>query len=221
MMPDFIAAYNAARSVLIEHNARKLPIDILKIIKNTPNVSYVKAVELCDKKNINIDEFIIECMDGSVDGIVKYDGDKKYLIIYDTGYTFSPERDLFTLAHEFGHIKLGHFQVLQSKKISRSGNNANDPLYSMMEKEANCFASNLLAPSIVLQNMHATNTNEIMDLCRLSHRAASIKQSKISNYRYKATYKNNVLLNNFRGFITDYHSRDSLYALSISNEEML
>lgn len=58
----------------------------------------------------------------------------EYLILYDETIK-NPRRILFTLAHELGHILLGHAE--------EKGETA--------EREAHCFAAALLAPTVALR----------------------------------------------------------------------
>ncbi len=68
----------------------------------------------------------------------------KYLIIYnDTILT--EERQRFTLAHELGHIICGHLELDEDLM------HLPDHKHEILEKEANAFASELLAPTFLLQ----------------------------------------------------------------------
>ncbi len=69
--------------------------------------------------------------------------ERGFLIVYNDVQP-SRERIYFTLAHELGHIFLGHHQELGTDRIRRFW--VEKPLYEVLEDEANCFARNLLCP---------------------------------------------------------------------------
>lgn len=68
-----------------------------------------------------------------------------YLIIYDE--TKNRYRVRFSLAHELGHIVMGHLND-KITELARGG--VADYIYWKMEGEANTFAGNLLAPPILI-----------------------------------------------------------------------
>jgi len=57
-----------------------------------------------------------------------------------------PQRKLFSIAHELGHIFLGHQQATVLYRIIKE-----DQLYSGLEQEANSFAAHLLMPVHMLR----------------------------------------------------------------------
>ena len=89
----------------------------------------------------------------------------------------------FTVAHELGHIMLGHVGVyeLVNREPSPGDND--------IEREANVFASRLLAPACVLWGCHVSSPEEIMQLCDISHQAAQFRYE-----RMKVLYARNKFL---------------------------
>lgn len=57
-----------------------------------------------------------------------------------------PTRKLFTIAHELGHIFLEHKNYSVLFRVPKK-----DTSYTKAEKEANCFAANLLMPDFMLK----------------------------------------------------------------------
>lgn len=92
-----------------------------------------------------------------------------YLILYD-GSTekWFPQRLRFSLAHELGHVYLGHEEDGEIE-----------------EKEANCFASQLLAPDVVLERVLKRFDSADIEATRntfgLSWEAAEIKVKSVEN----------------------------------------
>lgn len=95
-----------------------------------------------------------------------------------------PSRQRFTIAHELGHILLGH--VSECSIISRACNEEDKDI----ETQANVFASRLLAPSCILLFCNLTSTDDIKQLCNISEEASEFRLNRI-NYRKNC----NILLN--------------------------
>lgn len=85
----------------------------------------------------------------------------------------SPERRRFTLAHELGHIILGH--VGRVGLLNREPSPEDDPL----EQAANVFASRLLAPACVLWGCNVQSAAEIAQLCGISKTAAQFRWERL------------------------------------------
>lgn len=85
----------------------------------------------------------------------------------------SPERRRFTLAHELGHIILGH--VGRVGLLNREPSPEDDPL----EQAANVFASRLLAPACVLWGCNVQSAAEIAQLCGISQTAAQFRWERL------------------------------------------
>ncbi|MGI6031356.1 MAG: ImmA/IrrE family metallo-endopeptidase [Eubacteriales bacterium] len=88
----------------------------------------------------------------------------------------TPQRIRFTKAHELGHILLGHlteFPQPSSFSLQES------PDYHVLEREADLFAAELLAPTPLLRAMDAFAPADIIALCDLSQAAADITVSDI------------------------------------------
>lgn len=85
-----------------------------------------------------------------------------------------PERQRFTVAHELGHILLGH--VGKYQLVNREPSPQDNPI----EQAANVFASRLLAPACVLWALNARTPEEIAQLCRISHQAAAFRAERMA-----------------------------------------
>ena len=79
----------------------------------------------------------------------------------------------FTVAHELGHIMLGHVGVYELVNREPS------PEDNEIEQQANIFASRLLAPACVLWGCKVKSPEEIMRLCDISHQAAQFRYNRM------------------------------------------
>ncbi|MBQ7046255.1 MAG: ImmA/IrrE family metallo-endopeptidase [Oscillospiraceae bacterium] len=138
--------------ILINENVTELP---------------VKVVKLCHDLGISVYYYTPDD-----------DNDGKCMIIDGVPYIFvsrlvSAERQRFTVAHELGHILLGH--VGKYKLVNREPAPNDDPI----EQEANIFASRLLAPACVLWGCGVNNADEIASLCNISKTAAEYRMERM------------------------------------------
>lgn len=77
-------------------------------------------------------------------------------------------RDLFTIAHEIGHLI---FHNNDSITLSRTEEKI--PAYMDPEWQANTFAGELLAPPILIKDL---TTDEVAKKCNVSYQVASIQK---------------------------------------------
>lgn len=105
-----------------------------------------------------------EFEDGDIAGVINLE--KKYLYINQAD---SIQRQRFTIAHELAHWLL-HKDAMQENNMlavlyrKPLGKDEEDPL----EKEANCFAANLLVPDFMLNQAIAIEGSNASD-SRLAH----------------------------------------------------
>lgn len=100
------------------------------------------------------------------------------------------KRRRFTIAHELGHIVLGHLELPEITK--------------KCENEANFFASEFLAPPAVLEACGVNSAAEISKICGISAGCAEIVFSNLykkCNSKYK-----NLVKNRFSDYILLYNS---------------
>jgi len=187
------SARDAAWQCLIDNNIQSLPVSVLSIA-SAENISVIKYSQV-DKKRL------LESESGST-----YFINDKISIIYRDSE--SPQRCRFTIAHELGHILLGH--ELIGDRYSRKFNTAR----TQIESEADIFASRLLAPACVLWGLGLHTADEIARVCNISMSAARIRSE-----RMEILYKRNKFLTspyerkvfaNFRNFIKKYRCDTSV-----------
>ena len=159
---DYQNARDLSWQIIIQENINTLPVDI---------------VSLCRTLGIVVKYYIPDD-----------DNDGKSLIIDGTPYIFvsskcSRQRKRFTIAHELGHILLGH--VGKYKLVNRELS----PNDNSIEQAANVFASRLLAPACVLWGCHIRTAKDIVDLSDISITAAEYRME-----RMKILYQRNKFL---------------------------
>ncbi|MCH5212235.1 MAG: ImmA/IrrE family metallo-endopeptidase [Oscillospiraceae bacterium] len=175
-------ARDSAWQVLIDYNINSLPINVISIATGAG----IKILK----------NSIVQKLTNGEIGTSVLRGDKWY-IIYDD--TMSKERARFTIAHELGHIFLGH--PLKGGHHARTINTDKPQI----ETEADIFASRLLAPACVLLGLDLHTPEEIKEACEISYQAAELRAN-----RMRELYKRNKFLtsplerrvyNNFTDYI--------------------
>lgn len=175
-------ARNASWQCLIDFNINELPVKVTSIIRKSDNIKLFK------NSDVNI-------LKDNGSGMTIYKN-KVFNIIYRD--TESSRRCRFTIAHELGHIFLGHLLI-------------NTPQYRTFavrddnESAANVFARDLLAPACVLHELQAINAADISNLCNISLEAAEYREKRMRelenrNAWYLHTLEHEVY-NQFEPFI--------------------
>ena len=112
------------------------------------------------------------------------------------------KRKRFTVAHEIGHILLGH--VGKYELVNREPSGADNPI----EREANIFASRLLAPACVLWGCGVKTEEEISELCDISQQAARIRAQRMDElYRRDRFLQSPLEQEVYRQFLPFIYSR--------------
>lgn len=93
--------------------------------------------------------------------------------VYD-GMCDGDPRCRFTLAHEIGHILLGH-QIT----LNRESNNAPMKVYENSEWQANTFASSFLMPYCEMMNLKPITVQDVMNHFGVSQSAAEVRWKEI------------------------------------------
>lgn len=158
---DYQKARDAAWRLLLDCRVDRLPVDLNQIRKQlgVRVFSYESIKELPTWTN-------------KTDGMTFfYNGEP--VILYDQSK--SPERIRFTVAHELGHLILGHVAPGQQTTTNREPTPADNP----METAANQFAARLLAPACVLWGLDIHTAEEISALCHISRQAAEFRAERM------------------------------------------
>ncbi len=148
---------NAAWQVLIDCSINSLPINITKI---------AKYFGVAIHKNSLAEEL------GKDESGICLIQDGKWHIIYDD--TMSKQRARYTIAHELGHIVLGHPLRKGYRYHARTFEVKSDT-----EWQAERFAASLLAPSCVLWGLNIHSAEDIQRLCNISYQSAKIRAERM------------------------------------------
>jgi len=107
--------------------------------------------------------------------------EEQWHVVYDDACIRPRQR--VTIAHEFGHIFLGHMMDYD-RRIRNPG-----AQYTKQEKAADMFAEHLLAPACVLWALNARTADEIAALCNICPVAAKGRAQDM-----EALYQQGMLL---------------------------
>ncbi len=147
---------NASWETLIEFGVNSLPVMPLDICKQVG----IKVYKNSDVKLLTETQI----------GLSFYHNGSFRIIIDDKQIV---TRRRFTLAHELGHIVLGHLLV------DTPQGRTFDISKTETEHQANVFASRLLAPACVLWGINAHTTEQIASVCNISYEAAKIRSERM------------------------------------------
>lgn len=174
-------ARNAAWQCLIDFNITELPVKVSDIAKKS-------GIKIIKNSKVNL-------LRENESGLTVLQKGKFYIIYRDT----EPyERCRFTIAHELGHIFLGH--VMTDKPGYRTFGKGNDT-----ERAANVFARSLLAPACVLHELGAADPETISKICNVSITAASVRAERLQLLEERNAWYYNPLerkvYRNFKRFV--------------------
>lgn len=147
-------ARNASWQCLIDYKVNSLPVKVSQIAKQSDITLLKNSVANLLSKNES--------------GTTLIQNDKLYIVYADEQ---SPQRCRFTIAHELGHIFLGHLF-----KTDGNGFLITDDA----EHSANVFARDLLAPACVLHELRALTSAAIANLCNISLEAATYRAERMA-----------------------------------------
>lgn len=164
--------------ILLQEGVRELPVNI---------------VGLCKQMGIRVQHFTPT---GRSDGYTTiFLGMPRIFVSKEC----SPERQRFTIAHELGHILLGH--IGEAELVNREPDPGDNPI----EHEANVFASRLLAPACVLWALDIREPGEIAALCRISRQSAEFRAERMkllyARNRFLSSPMERKVYEQFREFI--------------------
>ncbi len=148
---------NSAWKCLLDFNASSLPVDVLRIARNAG----IRVIR---------DSYVGDLLPGE-NGKAYYDGSQWTVIYNDRN---PKELSRFTLAHELGHILLGH-----ETKFIKYSNACEFNHRSKSEEQADRFAVRLLCPACVLWGLNISSADEIAAYCMIEPSLAADRAKRM------------------------------------------
>ena len=175
---------NASWQAFIDFGIDKLPVSVNEIARKL-DIKVIKNSE------------IHELEKGERGVTMEVNG--KWYIVFDDSEPVPVCR--FTVAHELGHILLGH--TMYQKKKYRTF-----VIRDEEEQEADMFAVRLLAPACVLHELQVFNADDIAKLCNISITSASFRAERMQELERRNKWYLHPLerevYKNFENFINNY-----------------
>lgn len=175
---DYQKSRDLAWEILLQENVTELPVNVIK---------------LCKQLGIRVQSYVPQDDNDGISVIIR--GEPRIFV----SEKCSKERQRFTIAHELGHILLGH--VGEYELVNRDP----DPKDNPIEQAANVFASRLLAPACVLWALDTRTPEEIAILCKISYRAASFRAERMAllyqRNKFLTSSLEKAVYRQFEGFI--------------------
>lgn len=165
---EYQKARDAAWRTLIAMHITKLPVKVSKICKD-----YGCVLRSYQSGKDAIEAFGLMGQCQCSDGFTTIQGGQ-YYIFYNPDMVRGRIR--FTIAHELGHIVLGHVGVGGVTTQNREPEPNDRPIEHM----ANVFASRLLAPACVLHSLRVTDAQSVAALCDISLQSAQFRMERMT-----------------------------------------
>lgn len=173
---DYKRARDLSWRVLLDTGTRELPVKVSQIcdVYGVTLRSYQAGEPL-------IRELGLDTQCGASDGFTVRSGEHCY-VFYNMEQL--PGRVRFTIAHELGHILLGHLGDGEHTVYNREPSQTDAP----EEHTANVFASRLLAPACVLHALGAVTPEQIAAACDISLAAARFRAGRMGVLEQRGMY---------------------------------
>lgn len=169
-------ARDAAWKILIECGISALPVRPSEICRH---YNWVLADYIAGARSIAL--FGLSKLKEKTDGFCTVTENHVY-IFYDSSLPVSRQR--FTVAHEIGHLVLGHV----GNGMATVENREPSGTERAEERQANQFAARLLAPACVLHEVGATTPETIQELCGISRQAAQFRAERMQELERRGRY---------------------------------
>ena len=173
---SYISARDAAWNTLIACRVAELPVRPSQICKH---YNWVLADYVAGRESINLLD--LSALTEKTDGFCTVTENNVY-IFFDR--SMPTERQRFTVAHEIGHLILGHVGRGMTAVERREPNRTE----RIEERQANQFAARLLAPSCVLHEIGAVTPEHIQTLCGISRQAAEFRARRMRELERRSCF---------------------------------
>ncbi len=191
-MYDYYGVYTACRDAawrcLLDFNVRSLPVKLMSATR-------LAGIRVIRDSNVN------ELRRDESGASIFLDG--RWSIVYDDRMPICESR--MVIAHELGHILLGHEYKYSDYRFSKSGKKLKS------EYEADLFAIRLLAPACVLHELKITDADKIAKLCEIPKKIATERAKRMEILEERSRFYHSELerkvYENFREFIEDHRQK--------------
>ena len=198
---DFYGIYASCRDAAwrchIDYYIRSLPVHLKPIAKSS-GIRIIKNSEVNELKKNEAGASLF------VGG--------NWIIVYDDSLDITDAR--LVIAHELGHIFLGHEYKYSGERFLSEG----DKLLS--EREADMFALRLLAPACVLHELRVFSPEAIAELCCIPVSAAKRRAKRLAELeKRQCFYKSELevkVAEGFKPYISE--QKKTFVKSSVSNE---
>jgi hypothetical protein len=183
--PDKIKARNEAVNLLLRQNLTSLRFDVLKF-KFSFTIAFDTIENYCSQTRQRAQDLYSMSHDA-----MTFSSHGVHVVLYSSGIKNSRRRN-FTLAHEIGHITLGH-----------------DVLGDHIEREADMFAAELLAPRALIRELSRIGYKITPDLlCDSFYISRSCAEARMNclKYYYNISENERRLIEKCRPFLYDNDS---------------
>lgn len=184
--PDYEYATNVAYDELSYYNGGFPQIDIFELLFESGDIilkSYSQAARFLKCSH---NEFTYQVAESEYGYTVADSKKGKYIIYYNNLKDDKTIR--FTLAHELGHIRLGH---TEDNEIT--------------DKEANCFARNLLCPIQLVEGFELSTVEDYTECFGVSEPMAKASLAHLKSDAYYITNHNyRIVSDKIYSYMTGY-----------------
>ena len=197
--PRYVTITRKVYQLLAELEVSRFPVDPFKIIENLDSLYLEAWSELRDATGVS-DPFGLKARKLDAETNVKR-GTGEYLIVYDDTIGYLP-RIRFTLAHEIGHIIMGHFTEFEKTSLREGLTHAEK---IVLEREADAFAAELLAPRTILRRFPGMKNDPawLKQTCFLSEQAADIRAEELKRVDFSYYRHEDQLHRNFYNYLEE------------------
>ncbi|MBP1044888.1 ImmA/IrrE family metallo-endopeptidase [Enterococcus sp. BWM-S5] len=159
---------------LTKEEIQDFPVDMVKVCKKF-GIKLKKYSTLAKKNNVSVE--VIGMAFKSQLGYIYLSPEDKYIISYND--TLPKGLVRFTLAHEFGHFFLSHLEDFEETELRYNSLVPYSKEHESLEREANCFARNILSPTPVATLFHSNSTLSLQYFFGLTYTAAQVRMSSL------------------------------------------
>ena len=187
--------YQKVVDFFFEFNVCNFPIQIIDIIDSIPNCILCTYNEFVSAFGSSRSGYIQQRIKSEDGFIMLHKGD--YFIVFNDRIEIG--RRNFTLAHELGHLYLGHLTDFSETSLNRGG--LTKAAYKVLENEANAFARNILAPITIIDEARML-WSTVQNVFEVTYKASNSRYSFADRDRRGiGSFNNELLKEHFAPFL--------------------